>query len=119
MFGRLDENGRFLRLTLVRAVKGKTFGWRIQLPCIGPVEYTETMKLPAPGDWRTLDPVTNRETTISKDGTVATTHDWVACYDGWIEHTWSLAEGDPPGDWTITIDIAGYAPQVWPVRFVK
>jgi len=116
MFGRQDDSGRFLRLTEVRLVPGRTFGWRIRLGCTGPVEYTETLQLPAPGDWSS-DPENSRETSISKDGTIATTHDWTACLDGWIEHGWSVAAADPPGEWTITVQLDGYVPQVWRVTF--
>jgi hypothetical protein len=118
MFGRPDENGRWLRLREVQFLPGKTFGWRIRLPCLQPVEYTEVMKLPAKGDF-TFDPQELRETTISPDGTVATTHDYAACIDGWIEHSWSLAEHDPPGMWEISVAIPGWQTQVWKVRFVK
>jgi hypothetical protein len=118
LFGRPDETGRWLRLRDVKFLPGKTFGWRIRLPCLSPVEYTEVMKLPSKGDF-TFDPGDLRETQISPDGTVATTHDYAACIDGWIEHSWSLAEHDPPGMWEISVAIAGYQTQTWSVRFVQ
>jgi hypothetical protein len=118
MFGRPDDNGRWLRLRDVKFMPGKTFGWRIRLPCLQPVEYTEVMKLPSKGDF-TFDPQELRETTISADGTVATTHDYAPCIDGWIEHSWSLAEKDPPGLWELSVAIPGYETQVWRVNFTK
>ena len=118
LFGRPDENGRWLRLRDVKFIPGKTFGWRIRLPCLQPIEYTEVMKLPSKGDF-TFDPQELRETTISTDGKIATTHDYAACIDGWIEHSWSLAEHDPPGIWEISVAIAGYETQVWNIHFVK
>jgi hypothetical protein len=118
VFGRPDDNGRWLRLRDVKFVPGKTFGWRMRLPCLGPIEYTEVMKLPAKGDF-TFDPQELRETTISADGTVATTHDYAACIEGWIEHSWSLADKDPPGMWEISVAIPGYETQLWRVRFTK
>jgi hypothetical protein len=44
------------------------------------------------------------------------THDYAPCVDGWIEHQWTIAKGDPPGDWKFEVAIPGYAPQVWRVR---
>ena len=41
MFGRPDDNGRWLRLREVRFEEGKTFGWRIRLPCRQAVEFLE------------------------------------------------------------------------------
>ena len=51
IFGRPDEAGRWMRLREVRFEEGKTFGWRIRLPCRQPVEYHEVMRLPSPGDF--------------------------------------------------------------------
>jgi hypothetical protein len=118
IFGRPDENGRWLRLREVRFVSGKTFGWRIRLPCRQPIEYTEVMKLPAPGDF-TFEPEELPETTISEDQRTATTHNYAACIDGWIEHSWALAENDPKGLWEISVAIAGYETQVWRVSFLE
>lgn len=125
MFGRTDGAGRFLRLTDLALVDSRTFSWRIRLPCLGPVEFTETMSLPSPGDWKNIeaarktDPRALRETTISADGKTTVTHDYAACIDGWIEHGWSIAHDDPAGEWTIRVAIAGYAPQIWRVQFRK
>ena len=81
IFGRVDENGRWQRLRDVKFAPGKTFGWRIRLPCVQPVEYTEIMKLPSKGDFK-YDPQELRETTNSADGKTATTHAFVAFIDG-------------------------------------
>jgi hypothetical protein len=123
MFGRIDKDGRFLRLSELQLIDSRQFVWRIQLPCLGPVEYVETMTLPAPGDWKNIeegrkaDPRSLRETTISADGKTTVTHDYAACVDGWIEHGWTIAHDDPADDWTIRVDLAGYAPEIWRVRF--
>jgi hypothetical protein len=123
MFGRSDDRGRFLRLTDLALEPGMQFGWRIRLPCTGPVEYVETLVLPAPGDWsqildaRRTDPRYLRETSISDDGRTTVTHDYAACVGGWIEHQWTIAAADPPGEWSIKVEIAGYAAQHWRVRF--
>jgi hypothetical protein len=123
MFGRPDEAGRFLRVTDLRIADGKRFGWRIKLPCTGPIEFVETMTLPSPGDWsqieerRKEDPTFLRESTISADGKTMVTHDYAPCVAGWIEHGWTIAKEDPPGDWRVEVAIPGYVPQEWRVRF--
>jgi hypothetical protein len=118
IFGRSDESGRWLRLRDVKFVEGKNFGWRIRLPCKQPVEYTEILKLPSAGDF-TFDPEELRETKISADKTTLTTHDYAACIDGWIEHSWALAPDDPKGAWELSVAIPGYETTVWQVRFVE
>jgi len=118
MFGRPDDNGRWLRLTEVRFEAGKTFGWRIRLPCRQPIEFTEVMKLPSPGEF-TFDPDELRETSISADQRTATTHDYAACIGGWIEHSWTMTPEDPKGAWELAVTIEGYEPQVFRARFVR
>jgi hypothetical protein len=118
IFGRPDDNGRWLRLRDVRFVEGKNFGWRIRLPCRQPVEYTEIMKLPSAGDF-TFDPEELRETKISEDKKTLTTHDYAACIDGWIEHSWALAPEDPKGMWELSVAISGYETVIWRVQFVE
>jgi len=118
MFGRTDQVGRFLRITEIPLVDGTSFGWRLDLRCTGPVLFRETMLLPTPGDW-TFTPEDLPETTISNGGKTATTYDYVACRDGWIEHSWRVARGDPPGEWIVTIEIEGYEPTVFRPKFLK
>jgi hypothetical protein len=122
--------------------EGTAFGWRIRLPCQSAVprryrndprtipddpdavvEYREVMMLPAPGDWSTFDPTTGStdgkvKTEISKDGKIATTVDELPCRDGWIAHSWSVSAHDPPGLWTITVEIKGYATTTFHATFV-
>lgn len=95
-------------------VSGMSYLWRIQLPCTGPVEYTETLKESGPSTWN-VDP----ETTISDDQTTATTHKFGACVDGWIEHQWGINSDDPPGEYVITVAIPGYATQTFRPTFER
>lgn len=121
---------------------GTSFGWRIRLPCRATtvprryrgdprtpedsaevVEFREVMVLPAPGDWSTFDPAAGSndgkaKTEISKDGRIATTVDELECLDGWIAHSWSVSAHDPPGQWTITVEIKGYATTTFHATFV-
>jgi hypothetical protein len=116
IFGRVDDQGRWMQLRELRFGSGKAFGWRIRLPCRQPIEYREVMKLPSRGDFNLED---QRESVVSPDGLSMTTHDFAACIDGWIEHSWALSEHDPKGRWEITVTIAGYAPFVFTPTFAE
>jgi hypothetical protein len=121
--------------------EGTAFGWRIRLPCrsavprryVDPrtvpddtpevVQFREVMTLPSSGDWATLDPTDGSKdgkvkTEISKDGRIATTSDEIQCRDGWIAHSWTVTAHDPPGLWTIAVEIKGYATSTFRATFV-
>lgn len=125
IFGAYDKTNRFLRIRELVLSEGKRFGWRIHLPCRQAIEFVETLTLPMPGDWtqikeaRESDPHFLIETTISSDGKQTVTHDYAPCIDGWIEHTWQVAESDPPGEWVIKVEIDGYQPFEQRLMFVK
>jgi hypothetical protein len=115
-FGAWDEDtGKFERRAKIPKVDGQTFGWRIKTRCTGPVRFREVMRLPAPGDWSVED---MPGTTISDDQTTTTTIDYAACKAGWVEHQWSVAEGDPAGTYVITVQLDGYATQTFRPKFV-
>lgn len=111
------NDGRFVRKTKLALVAGTTFGWRIKTRCTGPVRFRETMRLPSPGDW-SFTPDEMPGTTISEDQTTTTTIDFAACRQGWVEHVWSIAEGDPAGTYVITVELDGYAAQTFRPKFV-
>jgi hypothetical protein len=94
------------------------YGWRIKLPCTGPTEYRETLQLPSPGDW-TFDPAVSKHITLSSDRRRAVTEDYSGCYDGWIQHAWTIAPNDPPGEYVFTVEVDGYQPQKFHGRFVR
>lgn len=74
-----------------------------------PKTATETLTLPVPlGDWGTLATDPDDGIDISADGKVATrTFVPEPDADGWISHTWCVAEGDPTGDHSIEIALEG------------
>ena len=116
-FGTFDGDNRFARASRIPKVEGQSFGWRIKTRCTGPVRFREVMSLPAPGDW-SLDPEEQPGTTISDDQTTTTTIDYAACKQGWVEHVWTVAAGDPAGTYVITVELDGYATQTFRPTFV-
>jgi hypothetical protein len=114
-FGHWDtDTSQFERSAQIELTEGERFGWRIKLRCTGPVQFREVMRLPAAGDWDDELP----GTTISDDQMVATTIDYAACKQGWIEHVWSVAAGDPAGSYVITVELDGYVPTTFRPKFV-
>ena len=109
------ENGE-IKKQLRFELDGETaFAWRLKLPCTGPTRYRETLQMPSPGDWG-FDSVT---TTISADKTRSVVVDYAPCFDGWIEHAWTTSRNDPPGEYVLTVEIEGFAPQVFRATFVR
>ncbi len=98
-------------------VDGQKFGWRIKTRCTGPVRFREVMRMPSRGDWGFTAEETPG-TTISDDQTTTTTVDYAACKMGWVEHQWTVAEGDPAGTYVITVELDGYATQTFRPKFV-
>ncbi|MCX5741662.1 MAG: hypothetical protein NT062_04080 [Proteobacteria bacterium] len=96
-------------------VVNSQFMWRIQLPCSEPVEYRETFVTPAPTTWGAPDP----STIVGDDGALAEHTELGECRDGWVENIWTINASDPPGEWTLTVDIKGFASTVFHVRFVQ
>jgi hypothetical protein len=115
-FGRLDDQGRWLVVDRIVLATTTRFGWRAVLPCTGPIEFVETLELPAPGDWAADEGAAN-PTKVSQDRRTAVTHDYAACVSGKVEHLWGVSEADPPGLWKLRVEIAGYQPRTWTIRF--
>ena len=84
------------------------YRWRIRLdhpPSL--VRYDEVFTLPAaPETWggEDRDYATN---TISQDRRTSMTSEFAVPVDGWIEHGWCVADGDPPGTYEMAIGIDG------------
>ena len=117
-FGTFDEDtGKLERKTKIPKVEGQMFGWRIKTRCTGPVRFREVMRMPAPGEF-SFTPEEAPGTIVSDDQTTTTTVDYGACKQGWVEHQWTVAEGDPAGTYVITVELDGYATQTFRPRFV-
>jgi hypothetical protein len=116
-FGK-TENGEIKKQARFELDGDTAYGWRIKLPCTGPTKFRETLQLPAVGDW-TFDLDTTKEIRVSADKTRAVMTDYSGCYDGWIEHAWTVTLNDPAGEYVLTVEIDGYVPQTFRATFVK
>lgn len=102
-FGAWTECGALLATDHVPLVVGQAFGWRIEVPDGRPVVWHEELILPeAPAEWSGAQFVD-----ISDDGRVATTAGVDIPFEGAIEHTWSITEGDPAGDYELRLWVDG------------
>ena len=117
LFG-LVVDGAYKRQSKFELADEPTFGWRIKLPCTGPTLFRETLQLPAAGAWASFDPAASKHIKLSGDRRRAVTEDYSGCYDGWIQHAWTLAPNDPPGDYVLTVEVEGYQRQTFRGRFV-
>lgn len=86
--------------TVVPLRNGACYTWWLRFDKTkGDIGVTETLILPyAPATWGTQD-----NTTISEDGTTATSTYTLTPTDGWIGHQWCAAKGDPVGDHLIEV----------------
>jgi hypothetical protein len=117
LFG-LVTDGVYKRQNRFELSEDTIYGWRIKLPCTGPTVFRETLQLPSAGDW-SFDPAVMKQTKLSTDRRRAVTEDYSGCYDGWIQHAWTIAANDPPGEYVLTVEIDGYQPQTFRGRFLK
>lgn len=112
-FGFVDDEGVLHPSAEIPHYPGSAFGWRLQLGCEHTVAVDEELRLPSAGDWGT-DP----DVTVSANGKLARVHSEAACLDGWIENTWTVSAGDPPGIWSLRVTAAGFATQTFRATFV-
>jgi hypothetical protein len=117
LFG-LVVDGVYKRQNRFELSEDTIYGWRIKLPCTGPTVFRETLQLPGPGDW-SFDPAVMKQTKLSTDRRRAVTEDYSGCYDGWIQHAWTIAPNDPPGEYVFTVEVEGYERQTFRGRFVR
>jgi hypothetical protein len=102
-FGSWTPCGAFLPADRVELVPGATFGWHVEIPDGRPVVWREELVLPAaPAQWSGAHFID-----ISDDGRVATTAGVDVPWGGVIEHTWSITDGDPPGEYELRLWIDG------------
>jgi hypothetical protein len=87
--------------TLVPLLEGACYEWRLKLAKTkGEIDITEVFTLPsAPSSWGSV----NDSTTISDDMRTATSAMSLTPEDGWVWHSWCVAEGDPTGDHLIVV----------------
>jgi hypothetical protein len=102
-----DGNERTVASNLVPYLPDRAcFGWRIRLAEAPPlVRLREVLRLPkAPAFWSGEDDEYSTHI-FSADRTTATTEEFKAPQDGWIESNWCIAEGDPTGPHSIEVFI--------------
>ncbi|MGF1631194.1 MAG: hypothetical protein ACFCUT_17100 [Kiloniellaceae bacterium] len=82
------------------------FGWRIRLTEAPPlVRVREVLKLPQPPLFWSGEDDEYSPHVFSADRTTATTEEFAAPEDGWLESSWCIVEGDPTGPHSIDVFI--------------
>lgn len=100
-----EGNERRIASTLVPYLPNQAcFGWRIRLADAPPlVRIREVLKLPQPPAFWSGENDPYSPHVYSADRTTATTEEYKAPTDGWIDGTWCIAEGDPVGAHSIDV----------------
>ena len=86
---------------------GQAYGWIIELRSgPGVVEWREVLELPAPAEQWNVDP-SSGATKVSNDRRAATKSKRVRTENGVIANFWSVAPGDPRGDYRVEVFVNG------------
>jgi hypothetical protein len=94
---------RFAPTDSVPLVAGQEFGWFIQVgESTEPVQWTETITLPGPGNWGEPGP----NVSISPDRRTAIVQSEAIPENGMIFHSWKIDRGDPAGEYRIAVRLA-------------
>jgi hypothetical protein len=107
-----DASGedQFVATDQVPAVDGQVFGWVVEVSTSrSSVRWQEHLRLPAPpADWG--DAANDPDILISKDGKSVAAQGEDDVEDGSLSRFyWSLASGDPGGDYELDVAIEGKA----------
>jgi hypothetical protein len=117
-FGIWDQQGRFIETDEVPLRVGTVYGWRLRAAADMPVAWREEFTLPeAPRSWG------GGGSRVSADGRTAVTEGREAAVSefpeapvagfgeagGWLDHQWSVIDGDPAGEATIRVTVEGGA----------
>ncbi|WP_022664944.1 hypothetical protein [Desulfospira joergensenii] len=102
-----DQQGKekFQPTNTVPFIEGQSYGWIIKLsPEFTKVKWKEVFELPAsPDTWGAGEASGGNK--ISEDRKVSIIEKEVAVEDGYIQNFWSVAPGDPLGDYVIRVYI--------------
>ena len=80
---------------------GRSFyGWTAEMPSDEPVAVKEVLSLPARAK------VWPASATVSADGRTGTVVRTLRPENGWVLGAWTVAEGDPLGEYTLAVSIA-------------
>ncbi len=101
---RVDSKGNvtIFQTTRVPLQEGNAYGWRIKLKDYqGEVKWREVLRLPKPPEtWGTDN---GEDFSISADGTTSVTRRTQSPPNGVIENFWTIAPGDPVGNYKIEV----------------
>ncbi|MBW4616259.1 MAG: hypothetical protein KME21_23890 [Desmonostoc vinosum HA7617-LM4] len=103
---RVDSEGQtiLVETNKIPLIEGNAYGWRIKLRDYqGEVKWREVLRLPKrPETWSTDN---GENFSISTDGTTAETKRTQSAPNGVIENFWTIAPGDPAGQYKIEVFI--------------
>ena len=105
----LIASSEFLPSDQIKYQVGKEYGWKMVLKNeVKTITVTETLTLPgAPKTWGP-EPVGSRKREISSDLKTCITTDVINPTDGkTFSNYWSIAKGDPIGDYKVDVSING------------
>lgn len=107
-----DDGNTFLSTSVIELKANQSFGWRLRLRTEKPdVKLRVVLTLPAPPKiWAHLGEIIEKDVSsdglmkISPDRRTATEEtEYPVGDDGWINSSWSFADGDPTGDHVVRI----------------
>ena len=105
---RPDAEGamRFEATADVPNEEDQMYGWRVRVPeSEEAVKWMETVTLPeAPESWEGVEDDPN--VIVSDDGRTATTMGIEVPDGGYLGSTWSVAPGDPPGEYEMSVELS-------------
>ena len=106
MFGIITTDAagdpRFVQTDSVPNVAGQQFGWFVWVgESEQSVKWTEFLTLPAAGVWP--DAADSPNVSISPDQRTAIVQDEAVPEDGYVFNLWTVAEGDPSGEYSIVV----------------
>ena len=103
-----DEDGamRFKATADVPNEEDQMYGWRVRVPeSEEAVKWIETVTLPeAPESWEGVEDDPN--VMVSDDGRTATTMGIEVPDGGYLGSTWSVAPGDPLGEYEMSVELS-------------
>jgi hypothetical protein len=106
VFGVYKGLGRKTEVLETKTIKhsvGSPYGWRLTLDStLDVVPVREELVLPDAGNWET-----SGATVVSEDKRIGTSNFNLPVYQGAIENSWAVADGDPKGDHIIRVWVDG------------
>ena len=95
----------FVATDQVPNVEDQAYGWRVRVDDPHePVKWIESMTLPtAPESWEGVGE--NPNAVVSPDGRTSTMIGVTEPVDGYVGNIWSVAIGDPPGDYEMEVEL--------------